>query len=282
MKNEIETLKKIKEFSNSLKKNILDVAFKGGAERSHIGGALSSTDIVSVLYSHVMKFNKMNPKDPDRDRFILSKGHACLVLYSALYEIGFLSKEQFFSFEKENSILLGHPVINKDVGIEFSNGSLGMGLSLGVGVSLSAKIRKKNYFSFVLVGDGECNEGSIWEAAMSASKYKLNNLVAIIDNNGLQQTGTTIDIMDLNSLDEKWASFGWNVISLDGHNIKELFNSLNKDKLLMSEKPTAIVAKTIKGKGVSFIENNNEWHHNLVTKSQYDAAIAELGFKDDR
>ncbi len=282
MKNEIETLKKIKEFSNSLKKNILDVAFKGGAERSHIGGALSSTDIVSVLYSHVMKFNKMNPKDPDRDRFILSKGHACLVLYSALYEIGFLSKEQFFSFEKENSILLGHPVINKDVGIEFSNGSLGMGLSLGVGVSLSAKIRKKNYFSFVLVGDGECNEGSIWEAAMSASKYKLNNLVAIIDKNGLQQTGTTIDIMDLNSLDEKWASFGWNVISLDGHNIKELFNSLNKDKLLMSEKPTAIVANTIKGKGVSFIENNNEWHHNLVTKSQYDAAIAELGFKDDR
>ena len=159
---------------------------------------------------------------------MLSKGHACLVLYSALYEIGLLSKEQFFSFEKENSILLGHPVINKKVGIEFSNGSLGMGLSLGVGVALSAKKKKKNYFSFVLIGDGECNEGSIWEAAMTGAKYKLNNLVAIVDKNGFQQTGSTNDIMDMGSLEEKWKSFGWDTVSIDGHDVISLSNVLNK------------------------------------------------------
>ncbi len=276
-----ELIEKIIIFSKKIRKNILDVAYKGGAERAHIGGALSSADIVATLYSEVMKINKNNPVDNDRDRFILSKGHACLVLYSALYEIGMLSKDQFFSFEKENSILLGHPVINKEVGIEFSNGSLGMGLSLGVGVALSAKIKKKNYFSFVLIGDGECNEGSVWEASMAGYKYKLNNLVAIIDKNGFQQTGTTIDIMEMNNLEEKWKSFGWNTISIDGHNINDLLKSLNKEKLLENNKPTAIIAKTIKGKGISFIENNNEWHHNLLTKTQYEQAISELKFTND-
>lgn len=276
-----EKINKILNFSKKIRKNILDVAFKGGAERSHIGGALSSADIVSCLYKEIMTLNKSNPLDINRDRFILSKGHACLVLYSALYEIGLLSKEEFFSFEKENSILLGHPVINKDVGIEFSNGSLGMGLSLGVGVALSGKIRKNNFFTYVLIGDGECNEGSIWEAAMSGYKYELNNLVAIIDKNGLQQTGQTKEIMDMNSLEDKWKSFGWNVIVADGHNIRELLIALNKEKKLESKKPTAIVANTTKGKGISFIENDNTWHHNLLTKNQYETAISELGFNND-
>ncbi len=279
-KNE-EKINRILNFSKKIRKNILDVAFKGGAERSHIGGALSSADIVSCLYKEIMTFNKSNPLDINRDRFILSKGHACLVLYSALYEIGMLSKEEFFSFEKEGSILLGHPVINKDVGIEFSNGSLGMGLSLGVGVALSGKIRKKNFITYVLIGDGECNEGSIWEAAMSGYKYKLNNLVAIIDKNGLQQTGKTKEIMDMNSLEDKWKSFGWNVILADGHNINELLIALNKEKKLESKKPTAIVANTTKGKGISFIEDDNAWHHNLLTKNQYETAISELGFNND-
>ena len=279
-KNE-EQIQKIKIFSNKIRKNILDVAYNGGAERSHIGGALSSADIVSTLYGDVMSLNISNPLDTNRDRFILSKGHACLVLYSALYEVGMLSKEQFFSFEKENSILLGHPVINKKVGIEFSNGSLGMGLSLGVGVALSAKIKKKNYFSYVLIGDGECNEGSVWEAAMSGYKYKLNNLVAIIDKNGFQQTGTTTDIMDMNNLEEKWKSFGWNTISVDGHDIEKQLLALNKKRILASDKPTAIIANTTKGKGISFIENNNAWHHNLLTKTQYEGAISELEFNND-
>ncbi len=276
-----DQIKKIKIFSKKIRKNILDVSIKGGAERAHIGGALSSADIISVLYGSIMNIDKNNPLSLDRDRFVLSKGHACLVLYSALYEIGLLSKEQFFSFEKENSILLGHPVINKKVGIEFSNGSLGMGLSLGVGVSLSAKIKKKNYFSFVLIGDGECNEGSIWEAAMTGSKYKLNNLVVIVDKNGFQQTGSTNDIMDMGNLEEKWRSFGWDTISIDGHDISSLLNVLDKKKLTEKKLPTAIIANTNKGKGISFIENNNEWHHNLLTKSQYDQAILELGFKND-
>ena len=278
MSNSTEQIQKIKIFSNKIRKNIIDVSYKGVAERTHIGGALSSADIISVLYEGVMSIDKNDPLNQDRDRFILSKGHACLVLYSALYEIGFLSKEQFFSFEKENSILLGHPVINKKVGIEFSNGSLGMGLSLGIGVSLSAKIKKKNYFSFVLIGDGECNEGSIWEEAMLGSKYKLNNLVAIIDKNGFQQTGSTKGIMDMGNMEEKWKSFGWDTISIDGHNISSLIDCLNKKKLLKKKLPTAIIANTIKGKGISFIENNNDWHHNLLTKSQYDQAILELGF----
>ena len=276
-----EELQKIKIFSKKIRKNILDVAYKGGAERSHIGGALSSADIVSTLYGDVMNLNINDPLDTNRDRFILSKGHACLVIYSALYEIGILSKEQFFSFEKENSILLGHPIINRDFGIEFSNGSLGMGLSLGVGVALSAKIKKKNYFSYVLIGDGECNEGSVWEAAMSGYKYKLNNLVAIIDKNGFQQTGTTNDIMDMYNLEEKWKSFGWNTISVDGHDINELLIALNKKKILESDKPTALIANTTKGKGISFIENNNAWHHNLLTKTQYESAVSELGFDND-
>ena len=143
------------------------------------------------------------------------------------------------------------------------------------------KLKKKNYFSFVLIGDGECNEGSIWEAAMTGAKYKLNNLVAIVDKNGFQQTGSTNDIMDMGSLEEKWKSFGWDTISIDGHDIISLFGVLDKKKLTEKKLPTAIIANTKKGKGISFIENNNEWHHNLLTKSQYDQAILELGFKND-
>ena len=274
-------LDKVKNFSNQLKKNIIDVAYLGGGERSHIGGALSASDIVSVLYSHVMNINRDNPLDQNRDRFILSKGHACLVLYSALYQLNFLTKDQFFSFESENSILLGHPVINKEVGIEFSNGSLGMGLSLGVGVSLAARFKKKNFYTFVLIGDGECNEGSIWEAAMSASKYKLNNLVAIVDKNGLQQTGSTKDIMDTEDLTAKWNSFGWKAEEVDGHDLDQLINSLDKNKISKNDKPCVLIAETIKGKGVSFIENNNDWPHNLLTKNQYKSALEELGFKYD-
>jgi transketolase len=272
-KNE-EQIQKIKIFSNKIRKNILDVAYNGGAERSHIGGALSSADIVSTLYGDVMSLNISNPLDTNRDRFILSKGHACLVLYSALYEVGMLSKEQFFSFEKENSILLGHPVINKKVGIEFSNGSLGMGLSLGVGVALSAKIKNKNYFSYVLIGDGECNEGSVWEAAMAAPNFKLDNLYAIIDKNNFQQTGSNKEIMDTLDLSKKWSSFGWDTIELDGHDINALYDCLIKKNSI--NRPKAIIANTVKGKGFSFSENNNNWHHAVLSKSLYELGMKEI------
>jgi transketolase len=265
---------KIKKFSNNIRKNILEMALSAGASSSHFGGALSIVEIISFLFGHHMKFNKEDPLWEDRDRFILSKGHACLAYYSALSEIGFISKEELKTFEKDDSNLLGHPVLNKKLGIEYSNGSLGMGLSIGIGVALSIKRKKKNNNVYVVLGDGECNEGSVWEAAMAAPNYDLDNLYAFIDNNNFQQTGSNEDIMNLGELSQKWSSFGWEVVDLDGHNIEEIFDFFKDIK--KSSKPIAIIAKTIKGKGFSFAENNNDWHHAVLTKSIYEKALEEL------
>jgi transketolase len=267
---------KIKKFSKLLIRNIIDTAFTAGAKSAHIGGALSAIDVVSVLFGSIMKYNKNDPQDPNRDRFILSKGHACLVYYSALHIVGYISKDELNTFENSGSSMLGHPVINRRLGIEFSNGSLGMGLSLGVGVSLANLKLKKTNKVYVVLGDGECNEGSVWESAMSASHFKLNNLTAIVDNNNLQQTGSNKDIMNLLDIKEKWKSFGWNVKEIDGHNANEIYKSLNNDS---KDKPLAIIAKTIKGKGLTFAENNNSWHHTMLSKSLYDKAIEEINEK---
>ena len=263
----------VKKFSFELKKNILDMAFLAGASSSHLGGALSIVDIISVLYSKKMKLNN-EPQWPDRDRFILSKGHACLSYYAALSEIGYITKSELKTFEKDNSNLLGHPVVNKKLGIDFSNGSLGMGLYLGIGFSIALKKKKKDNNVYVILGDGECNEGSIWEAAMAASHFKLNNLYVIIDNNNFQQTGNNKNIMDTLSLKNKWASFGWNAEELDGHNIEQLLSYFNKNNV--SDSPKALIAKTIKGKGFTFSENNNDWHHAVLTKKIYEQALNEL------
>ena len=267
-----DEITKIKDLTIKIRKNILTLSLAAGASSSHFGGSLSTVELLATLYNSVLRHDPSNPLWDERDRFILSKGHACLGYYSVLCEKGYFSKEDLNLFEKNDSYLLGHPVINKNKGIEFSNGSLGMGLSLGVGVAIAAKKMKKKYKVFVLIGDGECNEGAIWEASMSASHFKLNNLTAILDNNSLQQTGSNNEIMSSDNLADKWKSFNWDVTEIDGHNISQILESLNH----ISEKPKLILAKTIKGKGFSFSENNNDWHHKILTKNQYDDALKEL------
>ena len=271
---ETDQIKNIKNFAFQVRKNILEMAVSAGSSSAHFGGALSITEIVSTLFGCQMKIDKKNPQWEDRDRFILSKGHACLAYYAALCEVGYISKEELKTFEKNDTNLLGHPVINRNLGIDFSNGSLGMGLSLGIGVAISSKKKKKNFKVYVIIGDGECNEGSIWEAAMAAPNFKLNNLYVIIDKNNFQQTGSNKEIMNVENLKDKWSSFGWHTTELDGHNIQDLQNFFKESKNI--DKPKAIIANTVKGKGFSFSENNNDWHHSILSKSFYEKAINEL------
>ena len=279
MENREQIIKNIKQTAKRMRKNALDMALAAGADSSHFGGGLSIIEITATLYGAIMKYDRNNPLWSERDRFILSKGHGVLGYYTALVEAGFIPVEDLLTFEKTGSYLLGHPVINREKGIEFSNGSLGMGLSLGIGVALAGKKRNSKYKVFVLMGDGECNEGSVWEAALAAVQFKLDNLVAIIDRNNFQQTGSNSDIMSVGDLASKWRSFGWEVMEVDGHNVGELYDAFHREAV--PQKPFAVVAKTIKGKGFSFSENNNAWHHAVLTKSQYDIAIAELNKEPD-
>jgi|TARA_Y100000294_G_scaffold174923_1_gene193937 transketolase len=271
---ESNQLENIKTFAFNVRKNILEMAVSAGASSAHFGGALSITEIISTLFASQMRIDKKNPKWEKRDRFILSKGHACLAYYAALCEVGYISKDELKTFEKNDTNLLGHPVINKNLGIDFSNGSLGMGLSLGIGVAISSKKKGSNFNVYVVIGDGECNEGSIWEAAMAAPHFKLNNLYAIIDKNNFQQTGSNKEIMNVENLKDKWSSFGWYAAELNGHNIQELCNFFKESKEI--DKPKAIIANTVKGKGFSFSENNNDWHHSILSKSFYEKALKEL------
>jgi transketolase len=274
MEDREQIIKKIEQMSKRMRKNVLDTALAAGADSSHFGGGLSIIEITATLYGAIMRYDHNNPEWSERDRFILSKGHGVLGYYTALVEAGFIPVEDLMTFEKSESYLLGHPVIKRKKGIEFSNGSLGMGLSLGIGVALAGRRRNQKYKVYVLMGDGECNEGSVWEAAMAASQFKLDNLVGIIDKNNFQQTGPNSEIMGVGDLAAKWRSFGWGVVEVEGHNVGELYDAFNKVKT--SERPSVIIARTIKGKGFSFSENNNAWHHAALSKSQYDLAVNEL------
>jgi transketolase len=268
----VNTLK-IKSFAKNIRKNIIFTAYKAGAKSAHIGGALSSADLMAVLYGNVLKIKKQKNLDDNRDRFILSKGHACLALYSALVEKKILKKKDLESFESDGSNLLGHPIINKLSGIEFSTGSLGMGLALGIGVALAAKKKQKKYKTYVIIGDGECNEGSIWESILCAAHFKLDNITIIVDKNNFQQTGKNSQIMDLKNLKNKFKSFGCETIEINGHDHKKIFKSLNSK---ISNKPKVIIANTVKGKGVRLFENDNNWHHSVITKSIYKDILKEL------
>ena len=270
MKNEIDQLI---EFTKNLRKTILDTAYYAGSKSAHIGGALSASEIVAILFGKIMSINPKNPEDEKRDRFILSKGHACLAYYAALSEIGLISKEELKTFEENGSDLLGHPIKNNKLGIEYSTGSLGMGLSIGIGLAIASQKKNLNFKTYVLMGDGECNEGSIWEAAMAAPNLKVKNLITIIDRNQFQQTGSSKDIMNLDSLSDKWRAFGWTVSEIDGHSIVDLINYFDK---IDYNKPNLLIANTLKGKGFSFSENNNAWHHGVLSKKIYEEALKEL------
>ena len=272
--NKREKIRRIGVISKQMKKNLLDTSLAAGASSSHFGGGLSIIDITATLYGSIMKYDPKNPEWHERDRFILSKGHGVLGYYTALVEAGFIPKKDLLSFEKTGSYLLGHPVKNRSKGIEFSNGSLGMGLSLGIGVALSGKRRNSSFKVYVVMGDGECNEGSIWEAALAAPQFGLDNIFAIVDRNNFQQTGSNEEIMSVGDLESKWESFGWQVVGVDGHNIEELYDAFTAE--YERKKPVAIIAHTIKGKGFSFSENNNDWHHSVLTKNFYETALKEL------
>lgn len=245
------------------------------SQSGHPGGSLSSADILTALYFKEMKVDPTNPKWEDRDRFVLSKGHASPVLYTTLAKKGYFPKEELMKFRKIGSILQGHPEMKGIPGVDMSTGSLGQGLSAANGMALAAKIDKKDYRVYSVIGDGESQEGMIWEAAMFASHYKLDNLTVFLDNNGLQIDGKNSDVMNVEPLDEKFKAFGWNVIKINGHCLEEIFNALEESKK-MKDKPTIIIADTIKGKGVCFMENKAEWHGNAPNDEQTKEAIEGL------
>lgn len=245
------------------------------ASSGHPGGSLAIADILSYLYFSEMNVNPENPADPDRDRLVLSKGHTAPALYAALAEKGYFDKSLLSTLRKFESILQGHPDMKHIPGIDMSTGSLGQGFSAANGIALAGKIDKKDYRVYAILGDGESEEGQIWEAAMFGAHYKLDNLCAIVDNNGLQIDGKVTEVMNPTPLDEKFLAFGWNVYTIDGHNFDEIADALEKAKTVKG-KPTAIIANCVKGKGVSFMENQVGWHGSAPNKEQYEQAIAEL------
>ncbi len=272
-----QMIDKIASMAKRMRKNALTMAFSAGNNGAHLGPGLSIIEIMAVLYGGIMKLDPENPEWADRDRFILSKGHGTLGYYTALAEAGIITSDELGTFEENGGFLPGQPIMNMKKGIEFSSGSLGLGLSLGVGVALSGRKQNKDYNVYVLMGDGECNEGSVWEAAMAASHFKLDNLIVIIDYNKMQSDGPSHTVLDMGDIEAKWSSFGFKTFTVDGHNINETYSTFKIATNDKAGKPAVIIANTIKGKGVSFMENNNEWHHNRLVQSQYEAALAELG-----
>ncbi len=256
------------------------VRMLSSAKRGHVGSAFSVLEILRVLYDDILKFNPADPRWPERDRCILSKGHGCLALYVVLAEHGFFSEEHLWRSCKSDAILGGHPEYGKIPGVEASTGSLGHGLGIGVGFALNARFEKASYRTFVVIGDGESNEGAIWESALCASKHRLSNLTVLVDYNEQQSYGSTHEVLELEPFADKWRAFGFAVAEADGHEVNELRDVLGRVPL-DAEKPTAIICHTVKGKGVSFVENNMHWHHkNNPTDAEIASLVAELSPED--
>lgn len=270
-----KSLTSLENIAKVLRKDIIKMVTESAS--GHPGGSLSAVEIITTLYFNEMNINVEDPKDPNRDRFVLSKGHAAPVLYAALAEKGFFNKEELMKLRKTGAMLQGHPNMNYIPGVDMSTGSLGQGISAAVGMALSGKLDNSSYRVYTLLGDGELEEGQVWEAAMCAAHYKLDNLTAFVDFNGLQIDGDIDKVMNPNPIADKFIAFGWNVIYLeDGHDLVKIKDAIEAGKKV-KDKPTMIVCKTIKGKGVSFMENQASWHGSAPSKEQCDMALREIG-----
>lgn len=270
MENKILNLKKM---ATNIRMGAVEAVYN--AKSGHPGGALSSADVLACLYFSELRIDPERPKDPNRDRFVLSKGHSCPGLYAALANRGYFDVEELKGFRHLDSFLQGHPDMKGVPGVDMSAGSLGQGFSCACGMALAGKIDNKDYRVYTLIGDGESQEGQVWEAVMFAAHYKLDNLCLIIDNNGLQIDGKVADVMNTMPYESKLEAFGWNVISIDGHDIEAILDAFEKAKATKG-KPSVIVAKTVKGKGVSFMEDQAGWHGKAPNADQYEQAIKEL------
>lgn len=270
-----KSLKSLEDITKTIRRDIVKMLTESAS--GHPGGSLSAVEIITTLYFNEMNIDINNPKDPNRDRFVLSKGHAAPVLYAALAEKGFFNKEELMKLRKFGAMLQGHPNMNYIPGVDMSTGSLGQGISAAVGMALAGKLDKKDYRVFTLLGDGELEEGQVWEAAMSAAHYKLDNLIGFVDFNGLQIDGETEAVMNPNPIADKFEAFGWNVIFVkDGNSLAEIKEAIETAKKVKGM-PSMLVCKTVKGKGVSFMENEASWHGSAPNKEQCDIALKEIG-----
>ena len=265
-------VKRLKEKALDIRHDVLNMIYQ--AKAGHPGGSLSAVEVITALYFHVMNIDPAHPDDENRDRFILSKGHSCPTLYAALAERGFFDKKELNTLRQYHSMLQGHPDMNKVPGLDMTAGSLGNGLSIGVGMALSARLKKQDYMTYVMLGDGECQEGMVWEAAMAANHHHLKNLVAIVDCNGVQINGWVNDILRVEPFADKWRAFGWAVIEIDGHNMREILTALHEARTMRC--PTVILARTVKGKGVSFMEDEAAWHGAAPNAEQLTQALKDI------
>jgi len=266
-------IKELKLTAAKIRRHVIESV--AAANSGHPGGSLSSTDIITVLFFDEMRIDSENPSWADRDRFVLSKGHAAPAYYAALAIKGFFPEADLITLRKTDSYLEGHPSMRKVPGCDMSTGSLGQGISCAVGMALAGKIDKKDYRVFSILGDGELEEGQVWEASMAAAHYGLDNLVAFVDHNNLQIDGNISDVMNPNPVADKFAAFGWNVIAIDGHDLEQIKNAIEKAKTVKG-KPTMVVCETVKGKGVSFMENDYGWHGVAPNAEQTEKALAEI------
>ena len=270
-----QRIRELEQIANELRIAVVKSVYNAGS--GHLGGSLSAADIITALYFDKMRVNPEEPDWDDRDRFVLSKGHAGPILYAALAKRGFFPVEELSTLRKCGSRLSGHPACFKTPGVDMTSGSLGHGLSVGLGMRLAGRVRGKDYRVFVLLGDGELQEGQVWEAAMAAAHFKVDNLVAIVDYNRVQLDGTVDEIMEVAPLADKWRSFGWQVLTMDGHDMGDIVATVDKAIAQSQEGPVVIIADTVKGKGVSFMEGKSAWHGRYPTEEEYKQALAELG-----